>query len=68
MNFFEVRTEFFRPAWRRVLAVVLVVGWALIELGLGNPTWAAVFGAAGLYLSWAFFLAFEKGPAGKDDE
>lgn len=68
MNFLEVRTEFFRPKWRRVLMVVLVLGWAIAELVLGNPIWAGVVGAAWLYLLWAFFYAFDKGPAGKEEE
>ena len=67
MKGFEVRVPFFRPLWRRVLVTGLTLAWAAIELAGGNPGWAAIFGAAGAYLFWAFFIAFDEGPAGEDD-
>jgi len=62
MSLFEVRTPFFRPMWRRVVATALCLGWALVELLSGALFWAALFGAAGVVLFFQFFIAFDKGP------
>ncbi len=67
MKWYEVRTTFFRPLWRRVIVVVAVAIWTVVEVTNQAWFWAGLFAAAGLYLSWAFFLAFEDGPAGKED-
>lgn len=67
MKWYEVRTAFFRPLWRRIAVVALVLVWTGVELRQEAWVWAAVFGAAGVYLIWAFFVAFEDGPAGRDD-
>lgn len=66
-RFFEVRSPFFIPVWRRVLVVALIVGWALLELWRGEPLWALLFGAAGAWCAWQFFVTFDDRP-GKDQE
>ena len=68
MQFFEVRTPFFRPLWRRILAAAIVLGWAVFELVSGAVFWGALFGVAGAYVSWQFFVTFEDGPAFKEAE
>lgn len=68
MQFFEVRSPFFRPLWRRVLATAICLGWALFELSNGAMLWAILFGAAGAALAWQFFVTFEDGPAFKEDK
>lgn len=65
---FEVRHAVFRPLWRRIALVGFTWVWAGFELFLGNPGWAFLFAAIAVYLAWAFFLAFEKGPAGREDQ
>ncbi|MDJ1007589.1 MAG: hypothetical protein QNJ13_07150 [Paracoccaceae bacterium] len=67
MKFFEVRVPFFRPLWRRILAVLICAGWAAGEAAMGAWAWAAGAGLAAAYLAWAFFIAFENGPAGRED-
>lgn len=67
MSFFEVRTEFFLPVWRRVVACVVVIGWALFELVNGGFIWATVFGAAGAWLVYSFFLNWIPPGTGDDD-
>lgn len=69
MKFFEVRTPFFRPLWRRVLATTICLAWALFEATSGGYLWAILFGAAGGLLAFQFFVTFEDGPAlqKKDD-
>ena len=62
MSFLDVRTPFFRPLWRRVIATTLCLAWAVAEALSGAVMWAIIFGAAGLYLAWQFFVDFEPPP------
>lgn len=59
MNFFNVQTPFFIPLWRRIVVVVLTLGWALFELANGQVVWAMIFGASGLWCAHQFFIAFD---------
>ena len=45
-----------RPLWVRVLLCVLPAAWAGVELYTGNPFWAVISGAAGLYLAFELFV------------
>jgi hypothetical protein len=58
MSFFDVNHRAFRPLWIRVLIVAVILGWTAVEMRGGNMGWAMIFGAAGLYLAWAFFVTF----------
>ncbi|MFW2543256.1 hypothetical protein ACN2XU_11490 [Primorskyibacter sp. 2E107] len=55
---FDLRYPFFNPAWRRVLTVVLALGWALVELLTGSPGWAMMFGAVGLWAGYVLLLTW----------
>ncbi len=55
---FEVRHPFFRPAWRRGVAVAACLGWGAFEYLNGAPLWALLFAACGIYLFIQFFLRF----------
>ena len=69
MSFLNVRTPFFRPLWRRILATVICLGWALYELSSDSVFWAILFGAAGAHLAWQFFfLPFEEEPKGDKEK
>lgn len=68
MRMLEVRTEAFRPLWRRVAVTAVCIGWASVEAISGAWVWAAIFGAAGAWLVWAFFFTFEDGPAGQEKD
>lgn len=68
MQFFEVRTPFFRPLWRRVLVAGICLAWALFELVNGAYFWGILFGAAGGLIAWQFFVTFEDGPAFKAEK
>jgi hypothetical protein len=57
-SFLDVQSPIFRPLWLRVGIVVSCLGWAVIELSSGAVFWAALFGAAGLYLAYQFLVAF----------
>ncbi len=64
---FDVQHPLFRPLWLRLAIVALTCGWALFELAGGNLVWAAMFGAAGLYLAHQFLVAFDP-DAGRDGD
>ena len=55
---FDLRHPFFNPAWRRVLTVVLALGWALVELLTGRPGWAMMLGAVGLWAGYVLLLTW----------
>ena len=59
MRFFDVQTPMFKPLWLRLLIVVLVGGWTVFELLGGNVFWGILFGAAGVYLGYQFFVVFD---------
>ncbi len=56
---FDLQHPFFLPLWRRVVVVVVTLGWTLVELIDGNAGWALLFGASGLYCAHQFFIAFD---------
>lgn len=64
----DVRSVFFRPMWRRVLVAGAVLGWAVFEALTGSPGWGALFGAAGIWISYQFFVTFEAGLPVEDEK
>ncbi len=59
-RFFDVQHPMFRPLWLRVVIVAVALGWALFELLVAqSPFWAILFGAAGAFLAYEFFIAFD---------
>lgn len=57
MKLLDPAHPFFAPAWRRVAIVAVCLGWALVELVTGAVFWAILFGAAGAWCLYVFFLA-----------
>ncbi len=57
MKLIDASHPFYRPAWRRVAVVAACFGWALIELIMGSPGWAILFGGVGLYAAYELFVA-----------
>ncbi len=67
--FFDLRTDFFLPPLRRIVATTICIGWALFELANGAAGFAALFGAAGLMMVYQFFLSgWPPGQQGGDDQ
>ena len=67
MRFFDLQHPFYKPLWIRVLVTALCLGWAAVELSAGQPFWAILFGAVGVYCAHQFFIAFNpRDPEGKD--
>ncbi len=45
---FNLSVPFFLPLWRRVVLVVICVGWAGVEFLTGTPFWGVLFLAMGI--------------------
>ena len=58
-NPFDVRHPMFRSPVVRIAITAAVLGWAAVELARGAPVWALIFGAAGAWLVWSWFVAFD---------
>lgn len=54
----------FRPLWRRLLIVGLVLGWGIFELVTGAPFWAVVFLGIGALAAWGLLLDYPSGKVG----
>ncbi len=56
MKLLDPQHPFFRNPWARWLTTLVPLAWAGVEIWLGNPAWAVLFGAAGLYAGWLLIL------------
>lgn len=66
-KFLDIQVPFFIPLWRRIAASGATLAWAVFELAMGEPFWALLFGAIGVYMVQQFFLAWDpKGPGDGD--
>jgi hypothetical protein len=52
----------YRPLWVRIAIVAVCLGWASIELITGEPFWAILVGAVGVYAAWVLLLNFNPQP------
>lgn len=59
---------FYEPLWRRLLIPVICAIWAAFELYTGEPFWAIIVGAMGLYATYKLFLEKRKPGARKPTE
>lgn len=58
-SFLDVRVPFFRPLLPRLLVTGVTLGWAAFELASGNVFWAMLFGVAGFWCLWEFFIVYD---------
>ncbi|MEM9975084.1 MAG: hypothetical protein AAF771_12965 [Pseudomonadota bacterium] len=65
-SYFDVRSPFFRPLWRRLAIVAVCAVWLGFELLAGSLGWAAFVAAVTAFLAYEFFIAFD--PAHYTDE
>lgn len=56
MAFFDLKSEFFRPLWRRIVVVVICFGWAGFEFISGAPFWGVIFAGMGAVAAYQFFV------------
>ncbi|MBK8456093.1 MAG: hypothetical protein IPL47_02460 [Phyllobacteriaceae bacterium] len=47
---------FYRPLWVRIAIVAVCFAWAAVEIAIGAPFWGVLFGGAGLYAVFVFFM------------
>ncbi|MDT0683232.1 hypothetical protein RM543_11080 [Roseicyclus sp. F158] len=64
---FDVQSHSLRPLWLRVLIVALVCAWAISEVLREAWAWAALSGAAAIYLIHQLLIAFDPGPPPGED-
>lgn len=59
---------FFRPLWRRVAILVVVLAWSLFEWWNGETIWGLMTLAIAAYGFWVFFIQFDaNAEAGRQD-
>ncbi len=54
---FDLAIPFFLPVWRRVLAVVVPILWAMVEFSTGEAFWGLIFLGLGGIAGWKFSIA-----------
>ncbi|MFB9947783.1 DUF3329 domain-containing protein [Rhizobium puerariae] len=47
---------FYEPLWRRLLIPAICAVWVAFELLAGEPIWAAIVGAIGIYATYKLFV------------
>lgn len=62
MRFIDPDHPFFSRPWVRWTTALAPIAWAGVELLTGNPGWAVVFGAAGVFAFWQLVIV---GPSDK---
>ena len=65
-NWLDVQSPLFQPIWLRVLIAGFCLIWSLVEFRGGAVFWGFLFGAAGLYLTYQFFVVWN--PDGGDEK
>jgi len=55
MKLLDPNDPFYRPLWRRIVNVVIVFGWAVLEAVNQHSGWALIFFAIGIWCSKMFF-------------
>ncbi len=67
-SYFDVRSPFFLPLWRRVAVVAVCVAWVGVEVLAGSLGWAAFVGAIAAFLIYEFFIAFDPAQYTEEDD
>lgn len=58
-KFFDVRTPFMKPLWRRIAFAGFTLGWGTLEMISGSAGFGLLFLAAGVFLVHQFFIGFK---------
>ena len=56
MKILDPHDSFYKPIWIRGLITAILLGWAAFEALTGEPFWAILFGAAGIWCARIFFF------------
>ncbi len=57
MALFDFDHPFFDPLWRRIVVVVICVGWGLFEFASGAITWGMIFTGIGGVAAYHLLIA-----------
>ena len=68
MKLIDPQDPFYRPIWLRIVITAACLGWAVVELTSGTVFWAILFGAAGAYCAWQFFVIFDPDRGDEEDK
>jgi hypothetical protein len=55
----DVSHPWMRPLWARIALTGAVLAWTAFEIRQGSLFWAVLFGAAGLWLAYKYFIDFD---------
>ena len=56
MKLLDPDHPFFALRWRRWATALFPLAWGAVELYFGNPGWAVLFGAAGVYAGYILLI------------
>ncbi|MBX2879256.1 MAG: hypothetical protein KTR32_04945 [Granulosicoccus sp.] len=57
MAFVDLQIPFFVPVWRRLVLLLICLGWGVFELLAGESLWATIFFAMGIFAAWQLFFS-----------
>ncbi|PHR93114.1 MAG: hypothetical protein COA78_33005 [Blastopirellula sp.] len=57
MKLLDPKDPFYKPFWMRGLITGILLAWAVFEALTGEPFWAILFGAAGVWCARLFFFS-----------
>ena len=61
-SFWDLRSPWLQPLWRRRLIVAACAGWTVVEILLGSVFWTMIFGAAAIFLFVKLLVKFDQEP------
>lgn len=71
MTFLDLKNDFYRPLWKRVVLLVIMFGWGAFEFLAGAPFWGVIFAGVGaialvqwFFSGWAREIKVDSGVTG----
>ncbi len=58
--------EFFKPLWRRIAVLVVLLAWLAWEWSNGDSYWGVIVAGAIVYFVWAYLITFTAAPSPVD--
>lgn len=58
---------FFRPLWRRIAIVAVVLAWSVVEWVNGQTMWGVMTLLIAVYGVWVFFVKYDPGPVSGEE-
>lgn len=58
MQLIDAKHRFYRPLAVRLGIVAVCLGWAILEVTTGDPLWAILSGALGLYAAYVLIVNY----------